>query len=835
MKNHFARICTLAMGLFVALGLLPHLEAAMSASLNASVPSPSPVGTMVTWSANVTGASPGTLWYRFRSRLVGAGFQMVRDYGPVSTLDWTASGLEGIYEVELAVRNRDTGETVVTSAQYQITSRMTGATPLINPTSNPLVFLYSAPPCPAGGQMSVEFVSPDGYVQSTPAKPCVAGLSMNFYLAGLRANSQYTVKHTVQAGANSVDGPVMTIATPSVSLQMPSYTVMQPPQQPVAEGILLQTAILNYQLTLATDLSGNLVWYYPGTVSFITRPVPGGFFFGVYEDPTLDSSYQILREFDLAGTTLLETNAARVSEQLASMGRRGINSFHHEATLLPDGKILTLASTEQIMSGIQGTASVDVLGDMILVLDQNLQVVWTWDAFDHLDPHRLPTLGETCTPIGGGCPPFYQAPQAIDWLHGNSLQLTPDGNILYSVRHQDWLIKIAFKNGQGNGGILWRLGKDGDFSITSTDPSPWFSHQHDAGFVPGDNTTLAVFDDGNVRRATDPNAHSRGQVLRLDEQTRIATLVLNADMGAYSYALGSAQRLSNGNYHFNVGIIQGTTDTSQSVEVNPGGQVAYAIQVSTPNYRTFRMRDLYAMPTVITASAASYRVSAAAPESIVSSFGQGLAVASQAASTLPLPTAIEGAAVKIKDSAGVEQLAPLIYVSPAQINYVVPSGTALGPAAVTVVNGTLVSATGTLQVGQIAPGLFSANSNGKGVAAAVAVTIKADGSQSAQYVFTPTAAIGSRTSVPVDLGGPTDQVNLMLPGTGFRGASGLAGFSATIGGVAAQVLANGPDPDFPGVDWANVQIPRSLAGHGDSDIVLTVDGVAANTVTVNIK
>jgi uncharacterized protein (TIGR03437 family) len=577
------------------------------------------------------------------------------------------------------------------------------------------------------------------------------------------------------------------------------------------------------------------VWYYPGTFSYLTRPAPGGYFFGVNEDPAQDPSGQLLREFDLAGTTVLETNAARVNEQLAALGKRQITSFHHEATLLPDGKILALAATEQMMTGIQGPAAVDVIGDMILVLDSNLQVVWTWDAFDHLDPHRLPTLGETCTPTGGGCPAFYLANQAVDWLHGNSLQLTPDGNILYSARHQDWVIKVAYNNGQGNGDVLWRLGKDGDFSIISPDPAPWFSHQHDPGFVPGDSTTLAVFDDGNVRRAADPNAHSRGQVLRLDEQNRVATLTLNADMGAYAYALGSAQRLANGNYHFDVGFIQGTADTARSVEVDATGQIVYDLQVSTPEYRSFRVHDLYGVPKLISESAASYSAGAVATESIVSSFGQGLAIIEQAAGELPLPTTLAGTSVKVKDSAGVERLAPLIYVSPVQINYVVPSGTAIGPAAVTVVNGTQVSATGTLQVSQTAPGLFSANSDGKGVAAAVAVTIHADGSQSSQYVFTASAPAGSRASVPVDLGGPADQVNLMLPGTGFRSSSGLAGFSATIGGASAQVLAAGPDSDFPGVDWVNVQVPRSLAGHGPSDIVLAVDGSTANTVTVNIK
>ena len=140
---------------------------------------------------------------------------------------------------------------------------------------------------------------------------------------------------------------------------------------------------------------------------------------------------------------------------------------------------------------MQGPGQVDVIGEMILVLDRDLQVEWTWDAFDHLDVSRKATLGEVCTPGAGGCPPFYLSDTANDWLHGNGLQLTPDGNILFSARHQDWVLKINYDNGQGNGDIMYRIGKDGDFRILSSDPSPWFSHQHDPNFE-ADNTTLSA-------------------------------------------------------------------------------------------------------------------------------------------------------------------------------------------------------------------------------------------------------------------------------------------------------------------------------------------------------
>src|SRR5262249_34989105 len=157
------------------------------------------------------------------------------------------------------------------------------------------------------------------------------------------------------------------------------------------------------------------------------------------------------------------------------------------------------------------------------VLDSNLQVVWAWDAFDHLDPHRAAILSESCTfPATVACSNFYLASTANDWLHGNGLQLTPDGNILYSVRHQDWIVKIDYPNGGGTGDILWRMGVGGDFQISSPSVSPWFSHQHDPNFLL-DNQTMLVFDNGNTRISNLGGGNSRAQILHVDEAGRQVT------------------------------------------------------------------------------------------------------------------------------------------------------------------------------------------------------------------------------------------------------------------------------------------------------------------------
>ena len=267
---------------------------------------------------------------------------------------------------------------------------------------------------------------------------------------------------------------------------------------------------------------------------------------------------------------------------------RPVGAFHHEARELPDGKILTLASVEQVMTDVQGPGPIDILGDMIIVLDSNLQVVWAWDTFDHLDVRRKATLEDFCAP--GTCPPLYLSPVANDWLHGNSVQLTPGGSLLFSIRSQDWVVKIDYQNGNGTGNILWRLGKDGDFRYISQDPYPWFSHQHDPQLL-ADEATLLVFDNGNTRKNDDPNANSRGQMIFLDEKNRTASLLLNVDMGLYSFALGSAQALGDGNYHFDNGFLPDIT--SYAVEVDPQGNSVYALHSAAPAYRSFRMMDLY--------------------------------------------------------------------------------------------------------------------------------------------------------------------------------------------------------------------------------------------------
>ena len=231
-------------------------------------------------------------------------------------------------------------------------------------------------------------------------------------------------------------------------------------------------------------------------------------------------------------------------------------------------------------------------------------------------------------------------------------------------------------------------------------------------------------------------------------------------------------------------------------------------------------------------SAASLSTGPVATESIVSGFGANLALGSETARSLPLPTTMAGIDVAVTDQSGATRSAPLFFVSSTQVNYLVPAGTSAGEAGVEVRLASQVLSKGTIQVATVAPGVFSANSNGAGIAAALASRVRADGSQVVEQVarFDP---IEQRfVGDPIELGPDGDQVILLLFGTGLRSARSV---TATVGGETAEVLFAGAQPEFVGVDQINIRLPRSLSGRGEVEIVLTADDQTSNRVTINVR
>ena len=397
-----------------------------------------------------------------------------------------------------------------------------------------------------------------------------------------------------------------------VRCKVPTPDLTLPPTQnaDIDENLVMTSFFTTAQATgcaALTDLRGNPSWSYcQGGNLMMTRAVPGGTLLLISNLAAGgNTSDYTVREINLAGTTLASITEDSANLQLAALSQQSIIDFNYEAMRLPNGYTAVIAHNEALYTSEQGGTPqdpVDILGDEVLVLDTNWNIVWTWNAFDWLPVSREAVLGETCNPCvdvdTGGCCPIKLASQANDWLHGNSLAYdSTDGTLIMSLRNQDWIIKIDYENGTGDGHVIWTLGNDGDFEMINTAgvPLPWFSHQHDVEvWVTYNPKELTLFDNGNTRHSTNPDAHSRGQVLSLNETAMTVDIHTNVDFPFYSGGYGTSQILDNGNYWWQAGGVGGkySPDPTNSSEYVPSGYTgvaAYSIEFADTAYRSFRL------------------------------------------------------------------------------------------------------------------------------------------------------------------------------------------------------------------------------------------------------
>lgn len=232
-------------------------------------------------------------------------------------------------------------------------------------------------------------------------------------------------------------------------------------------------------------------------------------------------------------------------------------------------------------------------------------------------------------------------------------------------------------------------------------------------------------------------------------------------------------------------------------------------------------------------SAANYIANIAA-DFIAAIFGDGLSAQTAVAGSVPLPQMLAGAEGFITDSAGTEHPLSFFFVSPGQANVYIPGQVSSGPARILLFTSDSLFFTGNVNVSNVAPGVFSADATGSGPAAALVFRIKQDGTTA----FEPLIGVGAGglRLLPIDLGVETDQVFLVLYGTGVRRRSGLEHVLVDVGGIRLGTLFAGDVPDFIGLDQINtMQLPRVLAGRGEVDVILNVDSQTANTVRIAIK
>ena len=548
-------------------------------SLTPSVAPPQPVGTTVTFSVKATDSNANDLTFQFNVAPPNGTLALVKDFniGTLSAGTWTSQPFmwnsiagEGTYSIQVIAKDFVSGETATKTGKFALTSRVTAGAAVVNKTANALVALFSAPSCAAGSGMRVAFYTGTAAPNFTSWSTCAPPVSMNFYIAGMLPSTAYSMYSQTETGGKIVDGTTLSFTTAALPTKLPygffpSFTLNTP--APVGDpNPLLLWSFTEIIVPVATDLNGNIIWYYgngPGTL--LTRPTPGGTMLTIQNGMSWDSSngvQQMLREVDFAGNTVRETNTGVISNQLVAMGATDavpcgqvvqppvvgdacLNDFHHDAIRYAIGGqqyTAFMAHVEKLFpAGTQGHAGpnpVDVLSEMVIVLNSGWQVVWYYDAFNELNINRAAPLGETCAAGASDCPTqLFLSNIANDWTHANTVDYVaatstqnPDsGDFLVSVRDQDEVIRINYNNGAGSCApppaascIGWYMGPpDGDpvqpnsftFNNITNDPWPWFSHQHDATYannglpVTAGGLTgplLTIFDNGNTRYSVPP-------------------------------------------------------------------------------------------------------------------------------------------------------------------------------------------------------------------------------------------------------------------------------------------------------------------------------------------
>jgi len=281
--------------------------------------------------------------------------------------------------------------------------------------------------------------------------------------------------------------------------------------------------------------------------------------------------------------------------------------------ILPNGHIIVLANTQQTVSGTTVTGDVVVdLGDMENVSGDNPnhvpQPTWAWNEFNHLDINRRP----------------YNYP---DWTHTNAvLYSSTDGNLIISIRHQNWLVKIDYNNGAGAGDIIWKMGAvlstdttpadTANFTLLNADGTPdtnatdWFFAQHGPNFTTTNTAGqfgLTLFDNGDDRGVVDVaggtcgsgqpvTCYSTVPNLTIDETALTATLTLNPTTVDYSWFGGNAEVLANGNVEYDECDTLMGTDNASVYEVTPTAapQTVWHMAITGQDaYRAMRIPSLY--------------------------------------------------------------------------------------------------------------------------------------------------------------------------------------------------------------------------------------------------
>lgn len=251
--------------------------------------------------------------------------------------------------------------------------------------------------------------------------------------------------------------------------------------------------------------------------------------------------------------------------------------------------------------------------------------------------------------------------------------------------------------------------------------------------------------------------------------------------------------------------------------------------------------QIISFASVTVVSAATFEEGPLAPESLAVAFGDGFATTTVSATATPLPEVLGGTRVLVRDSTGKEFPCGLFFVSPQQINFLVPPGLAAGNALITVITSSGVRIGGALEIAAVAPGLLAANANGQGPALGFLLSVPQSGGQS----YEPLARFDEQrkqfVTRPILLNRQTIQTErlfFVLYGTGIHNRPNPASVRAHLGGLETPVDFAGAVPNLLGLDQLNIPIPSgligALTGRGRINLAISITTSASERIFSNV-
>jgi len=250
----------------------------------------------------------------------------------------------------------------------------------------------------------------------------------------------------------------------------------------------------------------------------------------------------------------------------------GYSADLHDLQILPNGNALLMVydaetvDMSKIVSG--GKPNATVTGLVIQELDPSKNVIFEWRSWDHF------SFFDSTSSL---------TDQNIDLIHGNSLALSNDGNLLLSSRNLNEVTKINLQTGD----IIWRLGGKANMFVFVS--SQTFAYQHDVRQL--SNGDITVFNNQGTQQNPAP---SDGIEYKIDEINKTVTQVwgFTHTPPVFTTFMGNVQRLADGNTVLGWGAPSQANGYSfiSMTEVDPDNQTIFELVFDQPydSYRAFR-------------------------------------------------------------------------------------------------------------------------------------------------------------------------------------------------------------------------------------------------------